>query len=51
MTESEQALQILRKAASELESLWDYTPGRPLGWLNRVVDGLLEELEWKARNG
>jgi len=49
-TDTERALDIMRKAAAELEPLWDYVPHRPLGWLDLIMAGILEELQWKVDN-
>jgi hypothetical protein len=50
MSDTEQALVIVREAAAKLEPLWDYLPHRPLGWLNLIIEGVLEELEYKAKH-
>lgn len=47
-TDERVALEIMEEAAAKLEPLWDYIRGRPLGWLNSIIDGALEELRWKV---
>lgn len=53
MSKSDQkvALEILEDVVNnKLEPLWDYLPGRPLGWLDGIMTGILEELRWKVQN-
>jgi hypothetical protein len=52
MSDSDQkkALEIMRETAAKLEPLYDYVPNRPLGWLDHMMTGILEELEWKVEN-
>ena len=44
------ALEIMERTAADLEPLWDYVPNRPLGWLDYIISGVLEELRWKVKN-
>ena len=46
--DQERALGIVRQAMLELEPLYDYVPGRPLGWLDLIMSGVFEELQYKV---
>lgn len=47
--ETQRALEIMEKAARELEPLWDYVPNRPLGWLAHIMAGVVERLRDDSR--
>lgn len=50
MTDTERAAAILRAATLEISALYDCEPNRPLGWVEQILEGLLQELEWKVEH-
>lgn len=51
MTDTQRALEIMERAAAELEPLWDYVPNRPLGWLDSLVLVVLDQLAAQVDRG
>jgi len=47
--EAPRVLEILEAAHKQCDREWDYTPGRPLGWVEAVMGAIIEKLKDEVR--